>query len=126
MATALTFTQEAREAMDQGAQAEPGRTVAMEYGDPEKEQSQDPRLKPNMTNLEEVYPEAVKALRELMVAFRNEGIVARRHQIRKAKQARLFWQGLHYLFGWDADNMEWRVAVCARGCRRSETLNYTH
>jgi hypothetical protein len=109
LATSLTFTEEARNAMSEGAQAEPGRTAPKEYGDPEKEQQQDPQLKPNMTNLEDVYPDVVKALKDLMVAFRNEGIVARRHQIRKAKQARLFWQGLHYSLGWDADNMDWRM-----------------
>src|ERR1051326_6667846 len=51
----------------------------------------------------------VAALRSIIMQFRTEGIVARRHEIRRIKKARLFWQGLQYSYGWDADNMEWQM-----------------
>jgi len=115
LATALTFTQEARDAMQGGAQipANDGRSVPRELGDPDKQQ--DKGLGPNNEKLDEQFPEVVAALRQLMLDFRMEGIVGRRHEIRKIKQARLFWQGLQYLYGWDADNMEWRMPFGAGG-----------
>ena len=48
----------------------------------------------NNERLEELRPDLVNALRELEVQYRQEGIVARRHEIRRIRQARLFWQGL--------------------------------
>jgi len=48
----------------------------------------------NNERLEEMRPDLVNALRELEVQYRQEGIVARRHEIRRIRQARLFWQGL--------------------------------
>src|SRR5712664_1086312 len=51
-------------------------------------------LGPNNERLEDVKPELVHALRELVRQYRQEGIVARRHEIRRIRQARLFWQGL--------------------------------
>jgi hypothetical protein len=36
----------------------------------------------------------VHALRDLVRQYREEGIVARRHEIRRIRQARLLWQGL--------------------------------
>src|SRR5260370_22496202 len=53
-------------------------------------------LGPNNERLEDVKPELVHALRELVRQYRQEGIVARRHEIRRIRQARLFWQGLQY------------------------------
>ena len=50
----------------------------------------------------------VNALRELVVKFREEGIVARRHEIRRIRQARLFWQGLQYAF-WNPQDMNWHL-----------------
>ncbi len=50
----------------------------------------------NNERLEEMRPDLVNALRELEVQYRQEGIVARRHEIRRIRQARLFWQGLQY------------------------------
>ena len=49
-------------------------------------------LGPNNELLEDAAPRLVNALRELVVMFRQEGIVARRHEIRRIRQARLFWQ----------------------------------
>ena len=45
----------------------------------------------NNERLEELRPDLVNALRELEVQYRQEGIVARRHEIRRIRQARLFW-----------------------------------
>jgi hypothetical protein len=53
-------------------------------------------LGPNNEHLEELRPDLVNALRELVVQYREEGMVARRHEIRRIRQARLFWQGLQY------------------------------
>src|SRR5712672_4297465 len=56
-------------------------------------------LGPNNERLEELKPKLVHALRELVRQYRDEGIVARRHEIRRIRQARLFWQGLQYAWG---------------------------
>src|SRR3984957_1061164 len=51
-------------------------------------------LGPNNERLEDVKPKLVHALRELVRQYREEGVVARRNEIRRIRQARLFWQGL--------------------------------
>jgi len=48
-------------------------------------------LGPNLERLEELRPELVHALRELVRQYREEGVVARRHEIRRVRQARLFF-----------------------------------
>ncbi|MGC2888832.1 MAG: hypothetical protein WB627_07180, partial [Candidatus Acidiferrum sp.] len=48
-------------------------------------------LGPNNERLEDIKPELVNALRELVRQYRQEGIVARRNEIRRIRQARLFW-----------------------------------
>src|SRR5882757_1105681 len=58
--------------------------------------------------LDEVKPHIVNALRELVRQYREEGIVARRHEIRRIRQARLFWQGLHYAW-WNSNDMNWHL-----------------
>ena len=58
--------------------------------------------------LEDVAPRLVNALRELVVMYRQEGLVARRHEIRRIRQARLFWQGLQYSW-WNAQDMNWHL-----------------
>jgi hypothetical protein len=50
----------------------------------------------NNERLADVAPQLVNALRELVVQYRTEGLAARRHEIRRIRQARLFWQGLQY------------------------------
>src|SRR5207245_11089164 len=54
--------------------------------------------------LGQVWPWLVNASRELVVHFRQEGIVARRPEIRRIRQARLFWQGLQYAW-WNPQDM---------------------
>jgi hypothetical protein len=65
-------------------------------------------LGPNNERLEELAPRLVNALRELVVMYRQEGIVARRHEIRRIRQARLFWQGLQYAW-WNPQDMNWHL-----------------
>ncbi len=65
-------------------------------------------LGPNNERLEDVKPELVNALRELVHQYRQEGIVARRHEIRRIRQARLFWQGLQYAW-WNPNDMNWHL-----------------
>ena len=43
-----------------------------------------------------------------MLQYREEGIVARRHEIRRIRQARLFWQGLQYAW-WNPQDMTWHL-----------------
>jgi hypothetical protein len=65
-------------------------------------------LGPNNERLEDVKPELVNALRELVRQYRQEGIVARRSEIRRIRQARLFWQGLQYSW-WNPNDMNWHL-----------------
>jgi hypothetical protein len=65
-------------------------------------------LGPNNERLEDAKPELVHALRELVRQYRQEGIVARRHEIRRIRQARLFWQGLQYSW-WNPNDMNWHL-----------------
>jgi len=62
----------------------------------------------NNERLEEMRPDLVNALRELEVQYRQEGMVARRHEIRRIRQARLFWQGLQYAW-WNPQDMTWHL-----------------
>jgi hypothetical protein len=65
-------------------------------------------LGPNNERLEELQPKLVNALRELVRQYREEGVVARRHEIRRIRQARLFWQGLQYAW-WNPNDMNWHL-----------------
>jgi len=65
-------------------------------------------LGPNNERLEDLRPDLVNALRELVLQYREEGIVARRHEIRRIRQARLFWQGLQYAW-WNPQDMTWHL-----------------
>ena len=62
----------------------------------------------NFERLEEARPELVNALRELVRQYREEGVVARRHEIRRVRQARMFWQGLQYAW-WNPSDMNWHL-----------------
>jgi len=65
-------------------------------------------LGPNNERLEDAKPKLVNALRELVRQYREEGVVARRHEIRRIRQARLFWQGLQYAW-WNPNDMNWHL-----------------
>src|SRR5208337_5137244 len=63
---------------------------------------------PNNEKLEEQKPSLVSTLRQLVFQYRQEGIFGRRLEIRRIRQARLFWQELQY--GWfDPFSMNWRL-----------------
>src|ERR1700682_3695069 len=62
----------------------------------------------NNERLEDLKPKLVHALRELVRQYREEGITARRHEIRRIRQARLFWQGLQYAW-WNPNDMNWHL-----------------
>jgi hypothetical protein len=70
-------------------------------------------LGPNNERLEELAPRLVNALRELVTEYRLEGLVARRHEIRRIRQARLFWQGLQYAW-WNPQEMRWHLPTDAK------------
>jgi hypothetical protein len=65
-------------------------------------------LGPNYERLEDLKPKLVHALRDLVRQYREEGVVARRHEIRRIRQARLFWQGLQYAW-WNPNDMNWHL-----------------
>jgi hypothetical protein len=65
-------------------------------------------LGPNNERLEDVKPKLVHALRELVRQYRAEGVVARRNEIRRIRQARLFWHGLQYAW-WNPNDMNWHL-----------------
>jgi hypothetical protein len=67
-----------------------------------------PDLGPNNERLEDLKPKLVNALRDLVRQYREEGVVARRHEIRRIRQARLFWQGLQYAW-WNPTDMNWHL-----------------
>lgn len=78
---------------------------------PSKPTIQDPRygdLGPNMENLKDANPQLVQALFQLIDTYRTEGIVARRHEIRRIRQARLFWQGIQQGY-FDKDSGLWQL-----------------
>ena len=62
----------------------------------------------NNERLADVAPQLVNALRELVAQYRMEGLAARRHEIRRIRQARLFWQGLQYAW-WNPQDMSWHL-----------------
>ena len=70
-------------------------------------------LGPDNELLEQAAPRLVNALRELVVLYRQEGLVARRHEIRRIRQARLFWQGLQYAW-WNPQDMNWHLPFEAK------------
>lgn len=65
-------------------------------------------LGPNNERLEDMKPNVVHALRDLVRQYREEGVVARRNEIRRIRQARLFWQGLQYAW-WNPNDMNWHL-----------------
>jgi hypothetical protein len=70
-------------------------------------------LGPNNERLEDVNPKIVHALRDLVRQYREEGVVARRNEIRRIRQARLFWQGLQYAW-WNPNDMNWHLPYESR------------
>jgi len=90
----------------------PGGTIAPKEG-PALPQSGTDDYGANNERLEDRKPKLVAALRDLVMQFRQEGIVARRHEIRRIRQARLFWQGLQYAW-WNWNDMQWHLPFESR------------
>jgi len=97
------------------AVAPASRPASARYGDGRDERRQDASattepldLGANNERLEELKPKLVHALRELVRQYREEGVVTRRHEIRRIRQARLFWQGLQYAW-WNPHDMNWHL-----------------
>jgi len=67
----------------------------------------------NLESLEDVRPDLVNALRELVRQYREEGVASRRHEIRRIRQARLFWQGMQYAW-WNESDMNWHLPYESR------------
>ena len=88
----------------QEPQVIPGQTVAKEG----PAQQQDQGLGPNNERLKEMYPRCVAAMRMMIEEYRTEAVVARRHEIRRIRQARYFWQGIQNLF-WDPTRGDWNL-----------------
>src|SRR5271163_2455413 len=70
-------------------------------------------LGPNNERLDDLKPELVNALRELVRQYRAEGVTARRYEIRRIRQARLFWQGQQYGW-WNPNDMNWHLPYESR------------
>ncbi|GAC1635567.1 MAG: hypothetical protein NVS9B14_12940 [Candidatus Acidiferrum sp.] len=83
-------------------------TSAIEDGPMNRGAALTPTLGPNNERLEDLKPHVVNALRDLVLQYRQEGITARRHEIRRIRQARLFWQGLQYAW-WNPNDMNWHL-----------------
>ncbi len=77
-------------------------------GPAQDQENAQPELGPNNENLEKLKARIVGALREMIIQYRTEGIVSRRHEIRRIRQARLFWQGLQYAW-WNPQDMQWHL-----------------
>ncbi len=90
---------------DQDPKYSPGE-IAPAEGTPQKQNP--PELGPNNEKLEDVYPTLVSTLRELVLSYRTEGIVARRHEIRRVRQAHLFWDSIQYGY-FSATDWEWHL-----------------
>jgi hypothetical protein len=65
-------------------------------------------LGPNNERLEELAPRIVNTLRGLVTQYREEGLTARRYEIRRIRQARLFWQGMQYAW-WNPGDQQWHL-----------------
>lgn len=91
----------------QNLQSTPGQTVPKEG----PTNPQDMGFGPNNEQLKDLHPDGarlVAALKDLIEKYRTEAIVARRHEIRRIRQARYFWQGLQNLY-WDPNRGDWNL-----------------
>lgn len=66
------------------------------------------KLKPNFTNLEELFPKVVSELRNLILGYRIEGIVSRRWEAMRIRQAHLYWMGIQGGY-YDPNDWQWHL-----------------
>lgn len=64
------------------------------------------QLGPNNERLHKLRPDLVQTLQQLVSTYRDEGTAARRSEIRRIRQARLFWSGEQYLW-FNAADLQW-------------------
>lgn len=83
--------------------AQPGVTAPAEDAQPQQGQ-----YGPNNESLNDSRPDLVRALYSLIEEQRVAGIVARRHEIRRIRQARYFWQGIQYAW-WNEASGDWQL-----------------
>lgn len=96
--------------------AEPGKIVEKE-GDiaPAVGLGGDPvQLGPNFERLKELRPELAGALHWLVYQFNQEDLHARRDEVKRIREAREFWKGLHYLY-WDEETQNWELPFQVAG-----------
>src|SRR5579872_3895046 len=110
MASAVTTAeqQEAKNRVEQDGNANPPQNPSPKTGAAPSIDAIRGQLGPNNEKLDELRPDLISTLKELMLEYRVEGLVARRHEIRRIRQARLFWQGLQYAF-WNPQDMNWHL-----------------
>lgn len=82
---------------------------------PEQLETSDPRyqqlkakLKPNFTNLEDLFPKVVSEIRQLILGYRTEGIVSRRWEAMRMRQAHLYWMGIQGGY-YDPADWQWHM-----------------
>lgn len=98
---------------------EPGEIAPAEMGTP-RNKAERPSTAPDYGDNNEKLPRALQlALQLLLVQFLNEGQVARRDEIRKARTAREYWKGLQYKY-WSASDGEWHLPWDMREAENSD------
>jgi hypothetical protein len=102
-----------RDGSNPGPEFPPDDPNVLGQGEPPIPLPKPEELGPNNERLEELAPRLVNALRGLVLQYREEGLVARRHEIRRIRQARLFWQGLQYAW-WNPNDMQWHLPFESR------------
>ncbi|HYB61981.1 MAG TPA: hypothetical protein VEH50_10950, partial [Methylomirabilota bacterium] len=102
-----------RDGSNPGPEFPPDDPNTLGQGEPPIPLPKPEELGPNNERLEELAPRLVNALRGLVLQYREEGLVARRHEIRRIRQARLFWQGLQYAW-WNPNDMQWHLPFESR------------
>jgi len=95
------------------SQFPPGLMAEADGNAPQKQSPQD-IYGPNFESLEEMKPDLVAELRQLVLQYKQEGIVARRYEIQRIRQARLFWQGIQYGW-WNPVVGDWQMPTSGHG-----------
>jgi hypothetical protein len=80
--------------------------IAPSEGTPNKQAP--PELGPNNENLEKINSKLVGTMRQLVLSYREEGIVSRRHEIRRIRQSHLWWQGIQYGY-FSGSDWQWHM-----------------
>ncbi|MCI0725039.1 MAG: hypothetical protein L0338_39655 [Acidobacteria bacterium] len=68
----------------------------------------------NFEDLNLKRPDLVNSLLQMVQQFSTEDYHARRDEIKRIREAREFWKGLHYLW-WDEENQNWQLPFQVAG-----------